>query len=81
MFLRYLHWYYTASKGHILYVPNIRKIISSYDVVFDESFPSSLTHTARPYSEAIAMRMAVIYTPYSKYSKEKAVNIIRFAQF
>ena len=28
-------------KGYLVYVPSTRKIISSYDVVFDESFSSA----------------------------------------
>ena len=56
-------------KGYIVYVPITRKIISSYDVVFDESFSSALPYTSRPYSEAMAMRHAVTYTPYAKYLK------------
>ena len=29
-------------KGYLVYVPSTRKIVSSYDVVFDESFSSEL---------------------------------------
>ena len=43
-------------KGYLVYVPSSRKIISSYDVVFDESFSSTLAYTSRPYSEAMDMR-------------------------
>ena len=57
-------------RGYLLYVPSTRKIISSYDVVFDESFSSALAYTSRPYSEAIVMRPAVTYTPYATSSKE-----------
>ena len=32
-------------KGYLVYVPNTRMIISSYDVVFDESFSSVLAYT------------------------------------
>ena len=39
-------------KGYLVYVPSTRKIISSYDVVFDESFSSALA----------AMRPDVMYT-------------------
>ena len=49
-------------KGYLVYVPSTRKIISSYDVIFDESFSSALAYTSRPYSEAMAMRPAVTYT-------------------
>ena len=37
-------------KGYLVYVPSTRKIISSYDVVFDESFSSALAYTSRTYS-------------------------------
>ena len=36
-------------KGYIVYVPITRKIISSYDVVFDEIFSSVLAYTSQPY--------------------------------
>ena len=48
-----------------MYVPSTRKIISSYDFVFDESFSSALAYKSRPYSEAMDMRLYVTYTPYS----------------
>ena len=37
-------------RGYLVYVPNTRKIISSYDVVFDESYSSVLAYTSQPYS-------------------------------
>ena len=64
-----------------MYVPSTRKIISSYDVVFDESFSSELAYTSRPYSEAMVMRPAVTYTPYATSSKEQTGDVITFAQF
>ena len=36
-------------KGYLVYVPSTRKIISSYDAVFDESFSSKLAYTSRPF--------------------------------
>ena len=33
-------------KGYLVYVPSTRKIISSYDVAFDESFSSLLAYTS-----------------------------------
>ena len=33
-------------KGYLLYVPSSRKITPSYDVVFEESFSSSLEYTS-----------------------------------
>ena len=32
-------------KGYLVYIPSTRKVISSYDVVFDESFSSALSFT------------------------------------
>ena len=64
-----------------MYVPSTRKIISSYDVVFDENISSALSYTSRPYSESMVMRPAVMYTPYAKSSKEQTCDIITFAQF
>ena len=58
-------------KGYLVYVPSTRKLISSYDVRFDESFVSALSYTSRPYAEAMAMRPEVTYTPYATSSKEK----------
>ena len=56
-------------KVDILYVPSTRKIISSYDVVLDESFSSELAYTSQPYSEAMAMRPAVTYTYFATSSR------------
>ena len=64
-----------------MYVPSTRKIISSYDVVFDESFSSALSYTPRHYLEAMAMRPSVTYTPYGTSSREKTGDIITFTQF
>ena len=68
-------------KGYLVYVPSTRKIISSYDVVFNESFSIALAYTSRPYSETMVMRPAVMYTPYGMSLREKTGNIIMFAQF
>ena len=64
-----------------MYVLSTRKVISSYEVVFDESFSSSLSYTSRPYAEAMAMRPAVTYTLYAMSSKEHTDDVITFAQF
>ena len=58
-------------KGYLVYVHSTRKIISSYDVVFNKSVSSALSYTSRPYAEAMVMRPAVTYTPYAMSSKEK----------
>ena len=49
-------------QGYLVYVPSTRKIISSYDVVFDESFSNALAYTSGPHSEEMEMRPAVMYT-------------------
>ena len=68
-------------KGYLVYLPIISKIISSYDVFIDEIFSSVLTYMPRPYSEAMAMRPSLMYTPCATYSRRKTGNIITFAQF
>ena len=68
-------------KGYLVYVPSTRKIISSYDVVFDEMFSSALAYTSQPYSEAMVMRPVVKYTLYAMSSRGQTANIITFAQF
>ena len=64
-----------------MYVPSTRKLISSYDVVFDERFSSALSYTSRSYAEAMEMRPAVAYTPYATSSKEQTGNVITSAHF
>ena len=64
-----------------MYVSSTRKVISSYDVVFDKFFSSAMSYTSRPYSEAIVMRPAVTFTPYATSSKEQTGDVITFAQF
>ena len=58
-------------KGYLVYVPSTRKAISSYDIVFEESFSSVLSYTSQPYSEAMVMHLEVTYIPYVMSSKEK----------
>ena len=64
-----------------MYIPSTRKIISSYDVVFNECFSSALEYISQPYSDAMAMPLAVTYTPSATSSMKKNGNIIMFAQF
>ena len=68
-------------KGYLVYVPSTRKVIYSYDVVFKKSFISALSYTSWPYSEAMAMRLEVTYTPYATSSKEQTGDVITFTQF
>ena len=68
-------------KGSLVYVPSTIKVISLYDVVFDENNSSALSYMSRPYLEAMAMRPEVTYTPYATSSKEQTGDVITFAQF
>ena len=56
-------------KGYVVYVLSIRKIISPYDVVFNESFSSTLAYTLQHYAEGVAMRPEVSYIPCATSSK------------
>ena len=67
--------------GYLVYIPSTRKVISSYGVMFDESFSSALSYTSRPYAEAMVMRPTVTYTPYAMSSKEQTGDVITFTQF
>ena len=64
-----------------MYVTSKRKIISSYDVVFDESFSSALAYTSQPYSEEMVMSPAVTYTSCAVFLREKTGDKFTFAQF
>ena len=64
-----------------MYVPSTRKVVSLYDVVFDKSFSSALSYTSQPYLEAMAMRLAVTYTPYATSSKEQTGDVITLTHF
>ena len=65
-------------KGYLVYVPSKRKIISSYDVVFDESFSSKLAYTSQPYSEGMKIRLAVKYKTCATCLREENGDIITF---
>ena len=64
-----------------MYLHSTRKIISSYDVVFDERFSRALAYTSIPYSEAMVMRPTVTYAPYVTSLGEQTGDIITFTQF
>ena len=64
-----------------MYVPSTRKIISLYDVVFDESFSSTLAYMLQPYLEAMAACSYVMYTPCATSPMEQTDNIITLPQF
>ena len=58
-------------KWYIFYVPRKRKIVSLYNVVFDESLSSALVYTSQLYVEAMAMQLAVSYIPYATSPRGK----------
>ena len=66
---------------YLVYVSSTKKIISSYDVVFDERFSSALAYKSQTYSEAMSMRMSVTYTTCDTYPREQTSNIITITQF
>ena len=55
-------------KWYFVYILSTRKILSSYDVVFDESVSSELEIMSQLYSKAIDVRLSVTYTPYATSS-------------
>ena len=59
-----------------MHLPSTRKIIPSYDGVFDKIVSSAFSYTSRPYLEAMAMCPAVTYTPYATSSKEQTGDVI-----
>ena len=68
-------------KGYFLYVPHTRKIISSYDVVFDEKNSSALAYMSRLYAEAMAVRLSVTYISCAKSSNKQTGDISTFVKF
>ena len=54
---------------YLVYLPSTKKMISSYHVIFDKRFSSALAYTSKLYSETMAMRPAVMYTPCAKSSR------------
>ena len=68
-------------KGYLVYVKHKWKIVSLYNVVFDESLSSVLEYTPQPNAEAMAMRPYVSYIPYATSSREQTGNIIIFTHF
>ena len=68
-------------RGYLVYVPSTRKKISSYDVVFDESFSIVLSYTSQLYAEAMDIRPVVSYKTYATSSREQTGDIITFTHF
>ena len=64
-----------------MYIPSTRKKISSYNVLFDKIFSNALAYRSRPYSEAMAMRPAVMHTLDATSLNEQTRNLITFAHF
>ena len=44
------------TNGYLAYVPVTRQIVTSKDIIFDESFASTLAEGDRPFKEAMAVR-------------------------
>ena len=68
-------------KRYLIYVPGTRKIVSSYDVLFEEEICSALEYMSRPYSVTIDMWPSVLYIPYATSYHEQTGDIITFPQF
>ena len=68
-------------KGYLVYVPSTRKVVLSYDVMFDKSVSSALSYTSQPYAEAMAMRPTVMYTLYATSYQEQTGDVITLTQF
>ena len=68
-------------KGYLVNVSSTRKIIYSYDVVFDEITSSTLAYKSQSYSEVIYICSSVSCTPCAKSLREQTGDIIMFAQF
>ena len=47
----------------------------------DGIFSSALAYMSKSYSEEMAVRLAVTYTPYDTSLREQTGNIIKFTQF
>ena len=65
-------------KGYIVSVTHKRKILSSYDVIFDDECFSALAYTSQQHSEAMDIRPTVLYIPYVTYLKDQTGDIITF---
>jgi hypothetical protein len=67
--------------GYEVYVPATRSIVTSSDVVFDETFQTAVGYTSQPYQEAMSMRPGVTFRPQASSSMEQTGDVITFAQF
>ena len=65
----------------LTYVPSTQEIVSSHDLVFDETFSSALAHTSHLYSESLDMRPEVLYTTYDTSYHKETDYIITFIHF
>ena len=54
-------------KWYLVYVLQRGNIISSYNVVFDESFYSVLVYKSQPYAQAMDTQPAVSHIPNATY--------------
>ena len=53
-----------VQAGYEVYVPRTRSIVSSADVIFEESFSSAIAYRMKPYHEALSLRPGVMCTPH-----------------
>jgi len=63
------------TSGYQIYVPNIRQIIVSNDVIFDEYFTSALVNQFQSYKEATKVRNLLENPPSNVNDKEKTGDI------
>ena len=68
-------------EGYLVYVPATRQIVTSMDVIFDETFTSALAYTSHPYHEAMVTCPSVSFIPFATSSHEQTGDVIMFAQF
>ena len=68
-------------EGYLCYVPSIRDTVTSYDVLFDETFASALAYSEKPYHDAMSMRPGVSFIPCVTDTREQTGDVITFAQF
>ena len=62
-------------------VPHKQKIVSLYNVFFNEILSSEFVYTSQQCAEEMAMRSALSCIPYATYSMEQTGDIITFTSF
>ena len=67
--------------GYLIYVLSKRKMVSSHDVLLDETFYSVLQYTSYVYSEALMTLTELSYITYTTLSHGQTDDIITFENF